>query len=339
MPSRFACVTSRRRASYINLEFWKGLAIMKMRTTTFLTVLLAMGLTGAVTSCGRQPAFEPTRSGDGQETEQKVEQESGQSPEPNTSGPMEGVDWTVPELGMELVAVKPGRFQMGSDSGLASGNEQPVHQVAISKSFWIGKYEVTQSQYKKMTGTNPSHFMGEELPVEMVDWAAASEFCQLLTERERSSGRLPSGYEYRLPSEAEWEYCCRAGSNNDYCFGDNTKQLSEYANYKDTPQYGGKTTAPVGQFKPNGWGLYDMHGNVFEWCLDWNDKDYYANSPVTDPIKSDKPPNGISRMSRSGAWFCAAETSCRSACRVAGRPTFTFIFLGFRVVLAPVVED
>jgi eukaryotic-like serine/threonine-protein kinase len=139
-------------------------------------------------------------------------------------------------------------------------------------------YEVTQGEYERVMGTNPSHFKGDpRLPVETVSWQDAMTFCERLSAlpAERSAGRV-----YRLPTEAEWEYACRAGSTTIYSFGDSEGSLGDYAWYDSNS---GSKTHPVGQKRPNAWGLYDMHGNVWEWCSDWYDGSYYASSPVDDP--------------------------------------------------------
>ena len=241
------------------------------------------------------------------------------------SGPVTGRTWTVPELGMEFVHIAPGSFEMGSSNGDA--DEKPVHTVAISREFWLGKYEVTQAEYEKLTGGNPSRFEGARNPVETVPWQAAADFCRKLTESERGAGRLPAGYEYRLPSEAEWEYACRAGTTGDYA-----GRLNKMAWHRENS---GSRPNKVGAKKPNAWGLYDMHGNVWEWCLDWYDADYYASSPRTDPVNLEATSG---HLSRGGGWGLAAHT-LRSANRVRCRPEYAVVNLGFRACLAPKYES
>ena len=154
-------------------------------------------------------------------------------------------------------------------------------------------YEVTQEQYERVMGKNPSRFKGPQLPVERVSWKAAVSFCTKLSAfpEEQAAGRT-----YRLPTEAEWEYACRAGSTTDFCFGDAEWGLDDYAWYEDNSDH---RTHPVGQKRPNAWGLYDMHGNVWEWCADWHDEAYYEASPVDDP---QGPATGVDRVGRGGSW-------------------------------------
>ena len=176
-------------------------------------------------------------------------------------------------------------------------------------------------------GKNPSHFKesGPDAPVEMVSWDDAQEFCRKLSElaEEKEAGRR-----YRLPTEAEWEYACRAGSAEKYCYGDDESRLGDYAWYRKNSD--GKTHQ-VGQKKPNAWGLYDMHGNVWEWCADWYDREYYANSPTDDPTG---PSEGSFRVFRGGGPLWGAGV-CRSACRPDSRaaPGFRHFVLGLRVSL------
>jgi len=172
---------------------------------------------------------------------------------------------TTNSIGMRLVLIPPGEFQMGSPAGdgVASSDEKPHHNVRITKPFYLGVCEVTQEQYERVMAQNPSRFKGDpQRPVGYVSWTGAAEFCRKLSEKE--------GVTYRLPTEAEWEYACRAGTTTRYCFGDDEASLGEYAWYGSVGRY------PVGEKTPNAWGLCDMHGNVWEWCADWYDADYYA---------------------------------------------------------------
>lgn len=174
-------------------------------------------------------------------------------------------------VNMVLIRIPAGTFLMGSENGF--WYEEPVHSVTITQDFYLGKYEVTQAQYEAVTGTNPSFFDGcDDCPVETVSWDDAVDFAETL------SGM--SGYDVRLPTEAEWEYACRAGTTTDYYFGGDESQLGDYAWYSSNS---GFTTHPVGQKIANNWGLYDMHGNVWEQCNDWFDYDYYDVSPPSDP--------------------------------------------------------
>lgn len=157
-------------------------------------------------------------------------------------------------IGMELVLIPAGEFRMGAEDG--EGDKKPVHPVRISQPFYLGKYPVTQAQWGAVMGKNPSRFTGDpSRPVENVSWHDVQEFLRRLSEKE-------GGKSYRLPTEAEWEYAARAGAATSYCFGDESSQLGEYAWYRENS---GDRTHPVGQLKPNAWGLYDVHGNVWEW--------------------------------------------------------------------------
>jgi formylglycine-generating enzyme required for sulfatase activity len=217
-------------------------------------------------------------------------------------------------IGMEFVLIPAGTFMMGSEDG--DSDERPVHQVTISRPFYLGKYEVTQGQWQAIMGKNPSLFQGgPNYPVEQVWWTDVQAFLQRLNAKE-------GGEKYRLPTEAEWEYAARAGSTTAYSFGNDAAQLKDYAWFKDNS---GAKTQPVGKLKPNAWGLYDMHGNVMEWVLDWYGP--YPATPVTDP---QGPPSGTHRMRRGGAWNNAAAI-CRSANRYSA-PGFRDDFLGFRVL-------
>jgi len=222
---------------------------------------------------------------------------------------------------LEMVSLPAGQFLMGSpdsDSD-ASDDEKPPHQVKVN-SFAIGKYPVTQAQYQAVMGTNPSHFKNNpQNPVEQVSWEDAQAFCQKLSQI--------TGKTYRLLTEAEWEYACRAGTTTRYYFGDDANQLGDYAWYDGNSQ---NTTHPVGQKKPNAWGLYDMSGNVWEWCEDnWHDS--YENAPKDGSawIK-----NGDDNRSllRGGSWYSDPD-GCRSAYRVSNaRRDDDSISGGFRVV-------
>ncbi|MFA4987493.1 MAG: formylglycine-generating enzyme family protein, partial [Candidatus Brocadiia bacterium] len=229
-----------------------------------------------------------------------------------------------------LIAISPGTFMMGSDKG--SDDEKPAHKVTLTHAFLMGATEVTQAQYRSVTNASPSSFKGDDLPVEQVSRNDAMEFCRKLTAAERKKGNLPAGMEYRLPTEAEWEYCCRAGSTTTYCFGDDEGPLGDYAWFDKNAK---STTHPVGIKKPNAWGLYDMHGNVWEWCHDWYADKYQAGSQ-TDPVG---PATGDSQMMRGGSWL-NDEGYCRSANRLRGTlvsrltpDVRNYYAIGFRVVV------
>jgi formylglycine-generating enzyme required for sulfatase activity len=221
---------------------------------------------------------------------------------------------------MEMVYIKPGVFAMGGteDPGFPwQGVEKPKHRVAITRGFYIGKYEVTQSQHEAVTGANPSSWKEPNRPVEQMSWDDAVEFCRLASER--------TGKEVRLPTEAEWEYACRAGSTREWCFGNERERLGEYAWYKSNS---GDRTHAVGQKKPNAWGLYDMHGNVWEWVADRYGPGYFATSPRENPTG---PAAGSHRVLR-GAALCDSGRLCRTAIRCHLPPTARSHVHGFRAV-------
>ncbi len=229
-----------------------------------------------------------------------------------------------------LVWIKPGAFTIGSPSTEPDrdSNEGPQTQVTISQGFWMNKYETTQEEYLGVMGINPSDFKGDNnRPVETVSWNDAADYCAKVTASELAAGRLPSGYEYRLPTEAEWEYACRAETTTRFGYGDDPgyTRLGEYAWCSFNS---GGTTHPVGVKKPNAWGLYDMHGNAWEWCLDWYGA--YPGGSVTDPRG---PNTGSDRVFRGG--WGSNEVYCRSAFRYHYDPTGRHGDFGFRAVLAP----
>ena len=208
---------------------------------------------------------------------------------------------------------------MGSRSG--NSDEQPVTTVTL-RPFWLAKTEVTQAQWEAVMGGHPSEFEGGQLPVESVSWNDAMEFCRKLTERERQAGRLPTGNIYTLPTEAQWEYACRAGTTGDYA-----GQVDAMAWYEKNSR---DATHAVGTKQANAWGLYDMHGNVWEWCLDWYGA--YSGGRVTDPKGV---PSGSIRVLRGGSWGSVAY-GARSASRGNGGPGFRNGLIGFRPALSSV---
>jgi formylglycine-generating enzyme required for sulfatase activity len=232
-------------------------------------------------------------------------------------------------IGMKLELIPPGEFLMGSPEGEKhrDSDEGPQHQVRITKPFYLGMYEVTQEQYERVMGSNPSVFKGSTRPVEHVSWEDAVKFCEKLSQQE--------GNRYRLPTEAEWEYGCRAGTQTRHYWGDDDSEsvLKEYCWYSMNSSEGCWTephaekqgTQPVGQKRANGWGLFDMSGNVWEWCQDW--KDSYPSTSIEDPTG---PPSGSNRVTRGGG-FTENTWNCRSADRYGDGPGHRSIGQGFRV--------
>jgi formylglycine-generating enzyme required for sulfatase activity len=232
-----------------------------------------------------------------------------------------------------MVWIPAGEFTMGSppeerDRDLDEG---PLTRVTLSVGFWIGRHEATQTEYQTLMGQNPSQyqFEGETLhPVERVSWLDAMDYCRRLTERERAAGNLPEEYAYRLPTEAEWEYACRAGTSTRFSFGDD----DGYAFARDHVWFSrnsDSTTHPVGTKKPNPWGLHDLHGNVLEWCLDaW--RSALPGGTVTNLVVA---PEGTLRVVRGGSWLYDARYA-RSANRDSYGSMVRCSDLGFRVVLA-----
>jgi formylglycine-generating enzyme required for sulfatase activity len=232
---------------------------------------------------------------------------------------------TIPGPGkvkLRMKEIPAGTFAMGSPKG-EKGREQregPMHQVVISKPFHMGVFEVTQAQWEAVMGTNPSEFNGKPAnPVERVSWKECQEFVEKLNGMGIGT--------FRLPTEAEWEYACRAGTRTAYSFGGDASKLKEYANHDATPKYGDKSTAPVGGLRPNPWGLYGMHGNVYEWCCDWYAT--YSRDKQTDPSGA---AFGSFRVLRGGCWRDSSG-ACRSALRGARSPSIQSTrYYGFRLV-------
>jgi formylglycine-generating enzyme required for sulfatase activity len=227
-----------------------------------------------------------------------------------------------PGVEMEFVWIPSGKFLMGSPEGEEgrSENEGPVHEVEITRGFWLGRYQVTQAQWRGVMGDNPSYFKGDERPVERVSWDDVQEFIRRLNERLGLTA-------YRLPTEAEWEYACRAGTRTRFSFGDSDADLGEHAWFEGNSS---GETHPVGERKGNGWGLFDMHGNVWEWCSDWFGETYYSESPRDDP---QGPSSGEYRVLRGGAWY-NIPWFCRSANRGNYGPGCCGFGIGVRLVRA-----
>jgi formylglycine-generating enzyme required for sulfatase activity len=251
-------------------------------------------------------------------------------------------------IGMKLVRIPPGKFTMGSPTDEdGHGEDEKQHEVEITQEFWLGVHEVTQKEYEKIVGKNPSFYSKngggkakvagkntEDFPVEDIVWDEATEFCKKLTDEDKNK---PTGWVYRLPTEAEWEYSCRGGAPAYQTFSFGNSLSSRQANFDGNLPYGGADKGPylevpckVGSYKANPYGLFDMHGNVGEWCWDWYDKDYYARSPAKDPPG---PATGRYRVIRGGNCYLGGR-ACRSAERRTGGESFQSGLVGFRVALA-----
>ncbi|MCS1411375.1 MAG: Serine/threonine-protein kinase pkn1 [Verrucomicrobia subdivision 3 bacterium] len=236
------------------------------------------------------------------------------------------VEWKAPAA---FVWIQPGGYLMGSPDTEAERftDEGPQHHVTVDSGFWLSQYEVTQKKYQSITGFNPSRAQGlPDNPVENISWVEAMDYCRRLNQAAMNAGKLPQGYEFRLPTEEEWEYACRAGTTTAYSYGDDVEDLSEHGWYADNS---GSTPSPVGSKKPNPWGLYDMHGNVFEWC--YTRYKAYPGGKIRN-LSIDY------RAVRSGAFICP-PTILRSATRFESAPAVSRSWLtGFRVALAPIIE-
>lgn len=252
-----------------------------------------------------------------------------------------GRKFVISEINLELIKCPAGTFTMGSPKEELGRAEKPkyvywdseeLHSVCITKPFYIGKYEITQSLYIALMDKNPSKYVGINNPIDSVTYDEAKAFCDKLNLKYLN--QLPQGYKFDLPTEAQWEYACRAGTNTALNNGKNLTNskgtcpnLDEVAWYEENSN---KTTHPIGQKKPNAWGIYDMHGNVYEWCRDYYGE--YPNSAVTDPIGKK---SYFARVIRGGGFDFSADY-CRSARRGQEDDDHRFYMLGFRVALVPV---
>jgi formylglycine-generating enzyme required for sulfatase activity len=254
----------------------------------------------------------------------------------------------------QMVRIPPGTFVMGSPVSEAERNsDETQHTVTLTQGFYMGKYLVTQADYLAVVGSNPSYFTTKDYygnpipadlnrPVEQVSWTDATNYCARLTQQEQAAGRLPAGWVYRLPTESEWEYACRAGTTTAFHYGNALH--GGMANFYDYYEYDASIgdihvsnpavpwlprTTTVGSYQPNAWGLYDMHGNVWEWCRDW-----YGSYPTGSVTGPQGPTSGSNRVFRGGGWLSLAWR-CRSASRDGNGPSSWGYDLGFRAVLAP----
>jgi formylglycine-generating enzyme required for sulfatase activity len=237
---------------------------------------------------------------------------------------------SVADVRTNLVYIPPGTFRMGSPTNEVDRNynEGPQTEVTLTRGFYMAIYKVTQRDYQRVTKGYPSVFTGDfDRPVETVSWEDATNYCAMLTQQELATGRIPPGSAYRLPTEAEWEYACRAWTSTRFSYGDDPgyTDLVDYAWYLANSAH---TTQVVGRKLPNPWGLYDMHGGLWEWCEDWYGS--YPGGSVVDPRG---PEEGRYRVFRGGSWGCQPGR-CRSAVREAD-PEGQTGYVGFRVVLAP----
>jgi formylglycine-generating enzyme required for sulfatase activity len=253
-----------------------------------------------------------------------------------------------------MVWIPPGTFVMGSPTNEAErAANETQHTVTLTQGFYMGVHPVTQGEYLALTSNNPSYFTTRDYhgnpispdtnrPVEQVSWADATNYCAQLTQQEQAAGLLQVGWSYRLPTESEWEYACRAGTTNAFYYGDalHGGMANFYDYYEYDAAYGDiiianptvpwlARTSTVGSYQPNAWGLYDMHGNVWEWCLDW-----YGTYPGGSVTNYPGPASGSSRVFRGGSWS-AFGVDCRSAKRGSNIPSYSDYTVGFRVVLAP----
>ncbi|MCC9603773.1 formylglycine-generating enzyme family protein [Stieleria sp. JC731] len=265
------------------------------------------------------------------------------------NGNRPGEQRTFTEQQIKMRWCPPGRFKMGrpeSDKrSILFDNEKPQVDVKLTRGFWLAETELTQGAWEHVMGTKPWgehdhkasekytwYRSGANYPATYIDWADAVLFCKTLTAQEQAAGRLPKGWAYRLPTEAEWEYACRAGTETKFNFGDDTSELAKHAWFKDNASGVSELYAhAVGAKRPNNWGFFDMHGNVWEWCSDLHDDDYYKVSPGIDPMGATK---GSSRVNRGGGWILNAKY-CRCATRSGINPAWRSSNLGFRLALSP----
>ena len=249
------------------------------------------------------------------------------APEGDTKAPNPSANQAKAESGAEMILIPGGRFLMGDEAEI----DATPHEVVLSP-FYVDKNLVTQAEYERVMGENPSRWKTGNNPVEQVRWSDAVRYCNKRSELEG----LESCYDleswqcnfaangYRLPTEAEWEYACRAGTKTAYYFGNSPSELSEHAWFEDNS---GGRPHPVGGKLPNAWGLYDMHGNVWQWCNDFYQVDYYEQSPEKDPRG---PKSGETKVVRGGAWKFSAD-SCRCGYRYNENPGYADVCFGYDI--------
>ena len=250
---------------------------------------------------------------------------------------------TVSSIGLEMIFCPPGTFTMGSPANEPGrGGDESPHTVTLTHGFYLGKYEVTQAQYQTVMngnseglGADPSQFKGSNRPVEVVSWEDAQVFLAQLNAIEQTAGRLPAGWEYALPTEAQWEYACRAGTSTIYSWGNDINSSRANYNWDGGPHDGNdsKQTVEIGQFSANPWGFFDMHGNVWEWVHDW--KANYPGGALTDPVG---PASGSLRVRRGASWS-GGGAGLRSARRYSNPPSHRNFDVGFRVGFQAVQPD
>lgn len=222
--------------------------------------------------------------------------------------------------GIEFILIPAGTFTIGTVfTADVNPDEVPQQSVTISRPFYLSRYEVTQAQWESIMEKNPSEFVGEEHPVDSVSWEAVQTFIGKLNEKAGTK-------RYRLPTEAEWEYAARAGTETVRYWGDSADEMDQYAWYEDNS---GKQSRPVGRLKPNAWGLHDMLGNVWEWCQNWYSIKPYTSEPVTDP---QGPSEGVSKVVRGGSWSNYASL-VRAAYRFELNPTYRRRNIGLRLLM------
>ena len=238
------------------------------------------------------------------------------------------------DVSLEMIKVKAGSFMMGSpEDEIGRNSNEILHKVTLTQDYWLGKFSVTEAQFKAVM-YDPPYRSSPFLPIVYVDWHDANDFCARLNKKFKD--KLPAGYQFALPTEAQWEYACRAGTTTAYCWGNscNGTEANCDGNYPCGTGCKGpylKRYCNVGSYDPNDWGFYDMHGNVAEWCRDWWIGDY-DEGEVTDPVG---PLAGSNRVIRGGSWNCSAQL-CRSANRNGIDPEDRNSLVGFRLALVPI---